>query len=103
MKVNWPVTIQTPETVLSGKMKDFSVSGGFIFCQNLLKLNEVFGMCIYAPHLDRPLELIVKIVWLNISGQESESTKQGMGVEFQYISPQIRKLIESETLASLLH
>ena len=101
--VNWPVTIQTPKTVLSGEMKDFSIRGALILCQNLLELNEVFGMYVYAPHLDRPLELIVKVVWLNISGKEEEFTKQGMGVQFQYISPQIGELIEADPLPSLLH
>ena len=70
---NWPVGIQTAETVISGTTKDISSGGAFINCKTKLAPGEIFHMVIYVQSQPIPLMGDTEVVW---------TSRHGMGVKF---------------------
>jgi hypothetical protein len=72
-KEKWQITIETPETTMSGETENISCGGVFINCLQPLPPNEIFEMMINIPERGTALKCKAKVVW---------STRHGMGVQW---------------------
>jgi c-di-GMP-binding flagellar brake protein YcgR len=72
-EVTWPVAIETPETIISGRIRDISSGGAFINCETKLSPGETFRMVIHSESQPSPLIGEVEVV---------RTSLHGMGVRF---------------------
>jgi len=95
VKVLWPAVIEKPLKFTFGEIKDISLSGAFIHCQEPLKSKEVFKLHFTdTPSMPR-IKVTAMVVWSSISDPDDESEARGMGVRFVTISDENRKLISN--------
>jgi c-di-GMP-binding flagellar brake protein YcgR len=79
--VSWPAQIETSNGQINAQLKDISLGGAFVVCQNPLPLNQQFSLIIKAPNQDS-LALNAEVVWSNINVPEDKIINRGMGVRF---------------------
>ena len=79
--VSWPAQMDTSEGQIDVQLKDISLGGAFVVCQNPLPLNEQFSLIINASNQD-PLTLNSEVVWSNINVPEDKVINRGMGIRF---------------------
>lgn len=84
IKVNWPVTIKTPQETISGQMRDVSPDGAFIYCDRPMTLKGIFFLSIHIHF---------SIVSLSSRAESIWSTHGGMGVKFHLDEPDQDKLL----------
>jgi c-di-GMP-binding flagellar brake protein YcgR len=114
VKVNWPVTINTPQGPIAGVMKNISAGGAFVCIRKSLKPDEelLLSNSHVCPSMSR-LSIGTKVTRQNIEQLDNETISLNMGVQFTKLSGEARKLIsehvsthlkreglESETAAS---
>jgi uncharacterized protein (TIGR02266 family) len=100
-KINWLVTVKSPQGVMEGITVNVSPTGVYIQCQKPLKLNEVFELAIRPPKENRTLTATAEVIWSNIYGPDDEISPRGMGVRFLNISSEDRKFIAKAVLDQL--
>ena len=92
LKVAWPLTIATADSVISGETIDISPEGLSICCEEPLVLNDT-----YVLELVLPGDLVVKVsgqvVWSDLCGMDSDKVVC-MGVCIAAIGEKDRQLIE---------
>ena len=79
--VSWPAQIETSNGQIDVQLRDISLGGAFVVCQNPLPLSQQFLLIINAPNQD-PLALNSEVVWSNINVPEDKIINRGMGVRF---------------------
>jgi len=77
----WPVLIVTSHGAIKAKIKDLSLGGAFIACQDPLPLNEQFSLTINMPD-QKPLTLVSEVVWSNSNVPDDKIVCRGMGIKF---------------------
>jgi c-di-GMP-binding flagellar brake protein YcgR len=96
----WPVSFDSSNGPVQGKIKDISLSGAFIVSENPLPLKSEFSLSLNMPGQE-PLNLNSEVVWSNANVPEDRIITRGMGVRFLGISEQDRKVL-SEAIASYM-
>jgi len=81
LAVSWPAQMETSQGSIRVQLKDISLGGAFVLCQNPLALTEQFQLIISAPSQD-PFTLNAEVVWSNINVPEDKVINRGMGVRF---------------------
>lgn len=92
VKVKWPVTIETDEGPLDGKLINVSLGGAFICCRELSRSKETFRLTINPPN-HQAISATVSVTWSNLNVPESEVVNRGLGVRFLGISEEDRRFI----------
>jgi len=83
IEVEWPVTLQTAQGSVEGKISNISAGGAHIRCTEHLDLNEPVHMTISAPGRD-PVNVTAIVIW---SDKKDESNRpRVIGVKFTEIS-----------------
>lgn len=77
----WPVLVVTSDGVIKAKIKDLSLGGAFIACQDPLPLNKQFSLIIDMPD-QKPLTLVSEVVWSNSNMPDDKIVCRGMGIRF---------------------
>ena len=83
-KVNWPVTIKTPQETISAQMRDVSPDGAFIYCDRPMTPKDIFFLSIHIHSSIVSLSSMAESIW---------STHGGMGVKFHLDEPDQGKLL----------
>ncbi len=84
VKVNWPVTINTPQENVSAQMRDVSPSGAFIYCDRPMTPKHIFFLSIHIHSSTVSLSSMAESIW---------STHGGMGVKFHLDRPEQGQLL----------
>jgi hypothetical protein len=79
--VGLPAQMETSEGQIEVQLKDISLGGAFVVCQNPLPLNEQFSLIINASS-QGPFALNSEVVWSNINVPEDKVINRGMGIRF---------------------
>lgn len=79
--VSWPAQMETSEGQIEVQLKDISLGGAFVVCQNPLPLNEQFSLIINASK-QGPFALNSEVVWSNVNVPEDKVINRGMGIRF---------------------
>lgn len=81
LAVSWPAQMETSQGPMRVQLKDISLGGAFVVCQNPLPLTEQFHITISAPSQEA-LRLNAEVVWSNINVPEDNVINRGMGIRF---------------------
>jgi len=77
----WPVLMETSRGEIEAKIKDLSLGGAFIACQEPLPLKEQFNLIINMPD-QKPLTLVSEVIWSNSNVPDDKIVTRGMGISF---------------------
>lgn len=91
--VRWPSTIRTSDRTLQGEIRNISMDGAFICCQNPPEPGETFCMLTKSPK-GRRLMAINKVAWLGSDVPAGDTMSQGMGARFITISNESRRFLD---------
>ena len=93
VKVSWPVTMLTAQGPIEGEVKNISLGGAFVHCQEQPESNETFRMIIKIPHSRQFLRASARVARSNIYNPDGTDEPRGIGVRFVEISDDGRKYI----------
>lgn len=79
--VAFPVALKTARGDFEAALKDISVGGAFVICQNPLPLNQKFQIDIDLKDKNTLL-LNAEVVWSNINVPDDKIVNRGMGIRF---------------------
>jgi hypothetical protein len=102
VKVNLPVTINTPQGPIAGVTKNISAGGAFVCIRKSLKPDE--ELLLSNSHVDplmSRLSIGAKVTRQNIEKLDNETLYLNMGVQFTRLSGEARKLISEHVSTHL--
>ena len=82
-------------TFFADYTKNISRGGTFIATERPLPIGTEFIFALGIPHLEEPLRLTGKVIWITKVDDSSKANPAGMGIEFQYSSDDERREKES--------
>jgi type IV pilus assembly protein PilZ len=80
------VEYQRVNTFFADYTKNISRGGTFIATDRPLPVGTEFMFALGIPHLEEPLRLRGKVIWIVTTDDASRANPAGMGIEFQYSS-----------------
>ena len=93
VEVTWPVTMLTAKGPIEGEVKNISLGGAFVHCQEQPESNDTFRMIIKVPHPRQFLRASARVARSNIYNPEGTDEPRGIGVRFVEISDDDRTYI----------
>jgi Tfp pilus assembly protein PilZ len=96
----WPVLMETSRGEVRAKIKDLSLGGAFIACQEPLPLKEQFNLTIKMPD-QKPLTLVSEVVWSNSNVPDDKIVTRGMGIIFTQNTQENRKSYNNAIVSHL--
>ena len=78
-------------TFFADYTKNISRGGTFIATERPLPIGTEFIFALGIPHLEEPLRLTGKVIWITKVDDSSKANPAGMGIEFQYSSDEERR------------
>jgi hypothetical protein len=102
VKVNWPITINTPQGPIAGVTKNISAGGAFVCIRKSLKPDEelLLSNSPVRPLMSR-LSIGAKVTRQNIEKLDNETLSLSMGVQFTRFSGEARKVISEHVSTHL--
>jgi uncharacterized protein (TIGR02266 family) len=79
--INWPVSMETSNGTIVAEVKNISLGGAFIYCEQPLLLGEVFCLTMTGPD-NEPVTATAEVVWSNVNVPNEKVINRGMGVRF---------------------
>jgi hypothetical protein len=98
-EVTWPITIIAEHGTIEGEIRNVTVDGLFIFCEEPLRLNETYRMSI-IPDKHRAIGVRGKIVRADAYCMAEDKSVYGIGICFIEFTDQDRETLR-EILAGL--
>jgi len=92
-EVGWPCILRTADETIEGTIRNISLGGAFITCQNPMAFNETFQTCIEATGC-KSLSVTSGLVWSSFNGLDQNNTAGGIGARFIEISKQDHQLLQ---------
>jgi Tfp pilus assembly protein PilZ len=93
MKVSWPATMEIRHGSIRARLKDISLGGAFVICQESIPLNEQFRLYVEVPD-EETFALNAEVVWSNMNVPEKKVIHRGMGIRFVQNTNAARKHLE---------
>jgi hypothetical protein len=81
VSISWPARINPADESMTVQLKDISLGGAFVVCQQPLPLSRKFRIAIEPPEQSH-LELNAEVVWSNANVPEDKIINRGMGIRF---------------------
>lgn len=100
LSIVWPVLMETSRGVIKAKIKDLSLGGAFIACQDPLPLQTRFNLTIHMPD-QKPLTLVCEVIWSNSNVPDDKIVTRGMGIKFVQNAEEDRKSYNNAIIAHL--
>lgn len=79
VEVSWPITILAETGTIEGEIRNVSVDGLLIFCEEPLRLNETYRMSI-LPGKHHAIGVSGKVVWADAYCMDEDNTAFGVGI-----------------------
>lgn len=79
--VSWRAVIEQSDRRAEVRLKDVSLGGAFVVCEEPLALNQRFKISIDIPDLES-LPLNAEVVWSNVNIPRDKVVNRGMGIRF---------------------
>ena len=92
--VRWPVSVESERGTIQGEIRNISLGGIYVRCDEPLRVNEDFRMAIIPPNR-QAIGLTGKVVWADMYGIDHEENAFGMGVCLVEINEEDQKFLES--------
>jgi Tfp pilus assembly protein PilZ len=81
VEISWTASLDKPEGPAAVQLKDISLGGAFVVCEEPLALQDEFKITINLPDQE-PLQLNAEVVWSNINMPRDKVVNRGMGIRF---------------------
>ena len=81
VEISWQASLENSEGTQEIHLKDISLGGAFVICQEPLALQDQFMVTINLPDHD-PLQLNAEVVWSNVNMPRDKVVNRGMGIRF---------------------
>lgn len=101
-QVTWPVNVFTDHGKIEGEIKNISVDGVFISCEEPLSLNENYRIGIIPPN-HQIIDVTGKVVWSDLYGIDENNTAFGMGICFVEILNNDHNYLDNAVSAHIQH
>lgn len=95
--VRWPVSVESEHGTIQGEIRNISLGGIYVRCDEPLRVNEDFRMAIIPPNR-QPIGLVGKVVWADLYGIDPDENAFGMGVCLVEIAKEDQKFLQSAVL-----
>jgi len=92
--VRWPVSVESEHGTIQGEIRNISLSGIYVRCDEPLRVNEDFRMAIIPPNR-QAIGLTGKVVWADMYGIDEEENAFGMGVCLVEIAEEDQKFLQN--------
>ncbi len=92
--VRWPVSVESEHGTIQGEIRNISLSGIYVQCDEPLRVNEDFRMAIIPPNR-QAIGLTGKVVWADMYGIDEEENAFGMGVCLVQIAEEDQEFLQS--------
>ncbi|MGD8493711.1 MAG: PilZ domain-containing protein [Desulfobacterales bacterium] len=89
----WSATMEIDRMSVNVRLKNISLGGAFVVCQDPVPLNGKLRIHIEVPNQDR-LALNAEVVWSNMNMPEAKVIHRGLGVKFVQNTDAARKRLE---------
>ncbi len=100
--VRWPVSVESEHGTILGEIRNLSLSGIYVRCDEPLRVNEDFRMAILPP--DRQaIGLTGKVVWADMYGIDEDENAFGMGVCLVEIAKEDQKFLQTAVSSRRAH
>jgi hypothetical protein len=98
--IAWPAFLEKSQHNQEIQLKDISLGGAFVTCQEPLALQEKFKITFHLPD-QGPLELNAEVVWSNANVPWDKVVHRGMGIRFIKNEEKERQLLQDAIEAAL--
>jgi hypothetical protein len=78
-EVNWPITIMAEQGTIRGEIRNISLDGIFVLCEEPLRLNEIYAMSI-LPGRPPAIGVSGKVVWADAYCMAEDDSAFGIGI-----------------------
>ena len=79
--ISWQAFLEKSQQRQEVQLKDVSLGGAFVVCQEPLSLQDQFKITFNLPD-QGPLELNAEVVWSNANMPRDKVVNRGMGIRF---------------------
>ena len=93
MEVSWPAAMEIRHGSIKVRLKDISLGGAFVICNESIPLNQKLRIYIEAPDLDA-FALNAEVVWSNMNVPEKKVIHRGLGIKFVQNAAAARNRLE---------
>ncbi len=81
LEISWSAAIEIGRASVRVRLKDISLGGAFVICQEPVPLNEKMRIYIEAPNQDT-FALNAEVVWSNMNVPKEKVIHRGLGIRF---------------------
>lgn len=81
LAVSWSAAMEIGRMSVNVRLKNISLGGAFVICQDPVPLNEKIRIYIEVPDQDR-FALNAEVVWSNMNMPKAKVIHRGLGVKF---------------------
>ena len=100
LKISWSAAMEIGQASIRVRLKNISLGGAFVICQEPVPLNEKLRIYIEVPHQDT-FALNAEVVWSNMNVPKEKVIHRGLGIKFVQNTAAARNRLE-EAIAYLL-
>ena len=93
LEISWPAVVEIRQASIEARLKDISLGGAFVVCDESIPPNEKFRLYVEVPHEDT-FALNAEVVWSNMNVPKEKIIHRGMGVRFVQNTAAARKRLE---------
>jgi len=93
-EVRWPVCVESEHGTIQGEIRNISLSGIYVRCDEPLRVNEDFRMAIIPPNR-QAIGLTGKVVWADMYGIDSDENIFGMGLCLVEIAEEDQEFLQN--------
>lgn len=94
VEVSWPITILAETGTIEGEIRNVSVDGLLVFCEEPLRLNETYRMSI-LPGKHHAIGVSGRVVWADAYCMDEENTAFGVGICLVELTNEDREVLRS--------
>ena len=100
VEISWQAFLEKAEHNQEVHLKDISLGGAFVICQEPLALQDQFKVTINLPD-HGPLQLNAEVVWSNVNMPRDKVVNRGMGIRFLNNEEKERHILQDAITAAL--
>ena len=94
LEISWTAALEIGQASIRVRLKDISMGGAFVICDEPVPLNEKLRLYIEAPD-HQTFALNAEVVWSNINVPQEKVIHRGMGIKFVQNTDTARKRLEA--------
>ena len=98
--ISWQTFLEKSQQRREVQLKDISLGGAFVICQEPLALQDQFKITFNLPD-QAPLQLNAEVVWSNVNIPRDKVVNRGMGIRFIKNEEKTRQLLQDAINAAL--